>query len=265
MRLLVLSDLHLTHQSFDLIHAGQPVDQYADVVVLAGDIHEGVAGLKWAREGFPDKPIVYVAGNHEFYGSHWTRQIDDMREAANKYDIEFLEANAIDLGGIRFLGCSLWTDFMLMGIDKFEPAMRHAKSNMNDYHYIKIGRTAEFHWAEGKYLVPELARIRHVGSSEWLAKKLNKGDPAKTVVVTHHAPHPNSIVERYKANLLSTAYASDLTHLMGKAGLWIHGHIHSSADYIVNGTRVISNPRGYLHKNGGQENANFNPACVVEV
>ena len=85
MKLLVLSDLHLTHQGFDVVHEGQRVDANADVVVLAGDIHEGIAGLRWARESF-DLPIVMVAGNHEFYGQHWTNLIDDMREAANKYD-----------------------------------------------------------------------------------------------------------------------------------------------------------------------------------
>jgi Icc-related predicted phosphoesterase len=52
---------------------------------------------------------------------------------------------------------------------------------------------------------------------------------------------------------------------MGKAGLWIHGHIHTSSDYVIGGTRVVANPRGYPHKNGGQENPSFDPFFIVEV
>lgn len=52
---------------------------------------------------------------------------------------------------------------------------------------------------------------------------------------------------------------------MGKAGLLIHGHMHSSLDYCVNGTRIVANPRGYPHKNGGMESADFDPASIVEI
>lgn len=268
MKILVLSDLHLAHLSFSAVHEGQRIDEHADVVVLAGDIDDGVGGFRWARETFPDKPVVYVAGNHEFYGHHWIQHIDAMCEAAKKYDIEFLEADAIDLGGVRFLGCSLWTDFELFGSDQKADALRRAKASMMDYHYIKITRTAEFYWVNSKRLIPALTERRHRGSVEWLEKKLEGGgDPAKTVVVTHHAPHPKSIPPRFANtnDLLCASYASDLTRVMGKAGLWIHGHMHHSVDYSVDGTRVVTNPRGYPHKNGGMENAAFQPNFIVEI
>lgn len=266
MKLLILSDLHLAHLSFSSVHQGRRIDEQADIVVLAGDIDDGVGGFRWARETFPDKPIVYVAGNHEFYGRHWMHHLDAMREAANKYDIDFLEAEAIDLGGVCFLGCSLWTDFELFGADKKSDAMRLARASMNDYQHIKISRSAEFYWVRSKTLIPPLAERRHRGSVEWLESKLKDGvDPAKTVIVTHHAPHPNSIPPRFVTDLLSACYASDLTRLMGKAGLWIHGHMHHSVDYEVSGTRVVANPRGYPHKNGGMENSAFNPTFIVEI
>ena len=266
MKILVLSDLHLSHGQYPVVVDGRRTDEHADVVVLAGDIDDGVAGIRWGREAFPDKPVVYVAGNHEFYDRHWTHHLDDMREAANKYDVDFLETDGIDIAGVRFLGCSLWTDFELFGNEKKTIAMRVAKSSMNDYHYIKISRTPEFYWVHSKHLIPALTERRHRGSVEWLEEKLGKGgEPAKTVVVTHHAPHPNSIPARFATDLLSTSYASDLTRLMGKAGLWIHGHMHASSDYVVNGTRILCNPMGYPHRNGGMENAGFNPGLVVEV
>ena len=263
MKLLVYSDLHLDIRSFDpVLSDGSRVDDGVDLVILAGDIDEKTRGIRWARETFPDKGILYVLGNHEYYGHHWTRLLDDAREAANTYDVELLEADGIDIGGIRFLGCTMWTDFELYGDRRI--AMRLAKSSMNDYQFIKMSRTPEFYWVHGKMLVPELTVRRHRGSVDWLESKL-KGDPAKTVVITHHAPHLLSIPELYKTDLLRAAYASDLTRLMGKAGLWIHGHIHTSRDYVVNGTRIVCNPRGYCHKNGSFENVNFDMRFIVEV
>lgn len=266
MQILVLSDLHLDHQPFPLLQGGRRVDEQADVVVLAGDIDEGVAGFNWARQTFPHKPIIYVAGNHEFYRHHWAQHLDAMRAEAKKYDIVFLETDAIDLGGVRFLGCSLWTDFELLGAENKSDAMRRANASMNDYHHIRITRTAEFYWVNSKRLIPALTERRHRNSLEWLENKLEGGaEPAKTVIVTHHAPHPQSVEPRHAANLLTAAYCSDLTRLMGKAGLWIHGHMHHSLDYTVNGTRVVCNPRGYLSNSGGRENTLFDPALIVEI
>ena len=265
MKILVLSDLHLTHMPFFALHEGVRVDQEADVVVLAGDIDEGVGGFRWARETFPDKPIVMVAGNHEYYEQHWTTHLDSMHEAARKYDIEYLEAQTIDMAGVRFLGATLWTDFALFGSDRKSDVMRLAKNRMMDYQSIKITRTAEFYWVNSKRLIPELTECRHCGSVEWLEKELEGQDPAKTVIVTHHAPHHNSIPAHFASDPLSAAYASDLTRLMGKAGLWIHGHVHHNLDYTVNGTRVVANPRGYPNQHGSMENAGFKPAFIVEV
>lgn len=61
MRILVLSDLHVEFAPFE---PNLKATDLADVVVLAGDIHQGVTGLTWARQNFPRKEIVYVAGNH---------------------------------------------------------------------------------------------------------------------------------------------------------------------------------------------------------
>lgn len=265
MKLLILSDLHLEQRAFSASHAGQGIDEHADLVILAGDIHEGVKGLRWARETFPDKPVLYVAGNHEFYGQNWSQNLDAMREAARTHDIAFLETDGVDIGGVRLLGCSLWTDFELFGLDRKSDALRAAKATMNDYQWIKFTRTPEFYWARSSKLLPELTVRRHQGCVEWLEMNLNRGEPAKTVVITHHAPHPRSIPAHFERDLVSAAYASDLSRLMGKATLWIHGHMHESADYSVGGTRVVCNPRGYLDWSGDFENLQFNPSLTIEV
>lgn len=92
------------------------------------------------------------------------------------------------------------------------------------------------------------------------------GEPfeGKTVVVTHHLPSMRSVAERYRHELLSACFASNLDHLLGYSALWVHGHTHDSFDYAAHGTRVICNPRGYCRA-GQPENRQFNPALVVEV
>jgi hypothetical protein len=85
-------------------------------------------------------------------------------------------------------------------------------------------------------------------------------------VVTHHAPSPASIHPRFAASPLNACFVSNAEHLLDgdRVRLWIHGHTHDSFDYVVNGTRVVCNPRGYA-KNGVNENPRFDAEFVVDV
>lgn len=62
MKIRILSDLHLEFQQWS------PPKAAADIIVLAGDIDLGIHGVEWGRQSFPSSPVVYVPGNHEFYG-----------------------------------------------------------------------------------------------------------------------------------------------------------------------------------------------------
>lgn len=257
MKMLVYSDLHLDLHPIDL-QLPPELLQAVDVVVLAGDITEGTAGLRWARDSFPNTAIVYVDGNHEFYGQHWDKHIDVMRTLAAEREVHYLENDSITIEGVRFLGCSLWTDFALHGDDAKLESMSAARLRMNDYKRIKISAPHEMYWQRKHRLFPAMAARRHDESRQWLQEQLSLGDPQRSVVVTHHAPHVGSIPQEHLGNELSPAYASDLTALMGKSKLWVHGHIHESVDYKVNGTRIVSNPRGYkVEFSNGMQNKAF--------
>jgi len=265
MKMLVYSDLHLDLHAFEP-QLTRAYMQNIDVVVLAGDITEGTTGLRWARETFPDAAIVYVDGNHEFYGQHWDRHLDVMRTLATEHEIQYLENNSVTIGGVRFLGCTLWTDYALHGGDSKLDAMIAARQGMNDYTRIKIDSPRELYWQRKHRLFPAMAARRHADSKRWLEEQLSQGEPQRTVVVTHHAPHPQSIPPEFAGHKLSPCYASDLEDLMGRARLWIHGHIHESVDYDLSGTRVVSNPRGYkLKNNGGMQNQAFHADFKIDV
>jgi len=102
----------------------------------------------------------------------------------------------------------------------------------------------------------------HRRGRDFLRRELRASFDGLTVVVTHHAPHANSVNARWKGSSLNPSFASDLSEMMElyRPGLWVHGHMHDSSDYMVRDTRVIANPKGY-----GSENFAFNPALIVEV
>lgn len=247
MKLHILSDLHIEFGAFD------PPDTGADIIVLAGDIGVGLEGLRWAEAHFSDTPVIYVPGNHELY-HHDITLIDELKARA-KGPIRVLDNDEIEIDGVRFLGCVLWTDFSLFGeADKWF-SMQQAHQGMNDFAIIQN---------DGRRFTPEDAVQLHAASRNWLAKKLAEPFSGKTVVVTHHCPSSRSVPLRFARDLLTPAFASNLEGLMDgeQVALWIHGHIHDPFDYEVNGTQVVCNPRGYMSHALA---VGFRPDWVVEI
>jgi predicted phosphohydrolase len=107
MKLQILSDLHTEFAEFS------PPETGADVVILAGDIGVGLGGIEWAASQFPNQPVIYVPGNHEYYG-HDITLIDELVKQSPE-NIHVLNNDAMVLNGVRFLGSTLWTDFRLDG------------------------------------------------------------------------------------------------------------------------------------------------------
>ena len=255
MKLLVLSDLHLEFANF------MPEPNLAEVVVLAGDIGVRASGIQWARKSFPNQEIIYVAGNHEFYGSERCDVIGEIQSECADEGIHFLNDAEVQLRdsktgkNIRFLGATLWTDFELFGEDLKSKCMSTGAHYLNDFKIIR---------EEGVAFTPKKSIELHEQSLTWIGGELERHFDGKTVIVTHHLPSMYSVSERYKSDLLSACFASDLGGLFGKMDLWVHGHTHDSFDYEVNGSRVVCNPRGYVRSNR-IENPNFNPSFMVEI
>lgn len=250
MKLHILSDLHLEFSEFE------PPATDADIIILAGDIGKGNKGVYWARETFPDKPILYVPGNHEFYGTQRLETLRLLHIAGQQTGVKILDGDEVVLDGVRFLGATLWTDFLLFGETKKSTAMSDGQLCLNDFRVIREGEKTPF--------TPARSIELHKQSLAWLKTKLDEPFDGKTVVVTHHLPSKQSVVDRFKEVLLSACFASELDYLFGKMDLWIHGHTHDNLDYEANGTRVICNPRGYVTYNY-QENFDFKPGLVIEI
>jgi predicted phosphohydrolase len=263
MKIQIASDLHLDllDDRFPGYRAVEPAD--ADVLVIAGDIHRDARAVATFAD-WP-VPVVYVHGNHEAYHASYAETVVALREAACG-KLHYLECDDYVIGGVRFLGCCLWTDYLL-GPAARDTAMAQAEQTLYDHRRIRLASDAPdlFRAADALHL--------HRQSRAWLETKLAEAFDGPTVVVTHHGPHPHSVHPRYAGSPLNAAFVSDLTPLMGKAALWIHGHVHDSFDYQVAGTRIVANPRGYaLNRKSAVspaaidwENPQFDARLVVEV
>lgn len=254
MRIQVLSDLHADFNRE--MQAPRLAD--ADAVIVAGDTRHGLGlGLAYLRRSFPEPvPLIVIAGNHEFYGSSLEAEFSAGRQTARTLGISLLEEESVEIGGVRVLGTTLWTDYEFFGPKTRDTALHAARIGLNDHRLIAAapGSRPAFQ--------PEDARERHLASRRFLETALAAPFNGPTVVVTHHLPHEKSVSRRFGANPLTPAFVSDLSDVIEtyQPELWIHGHTHTSFDYRVGKTRIVCNPHGY-----GGENPAFDPALVVEV
>lgn len=253
MRVQFLSDLHLESCGFDL-----KLNKEADILVLAGDIttYQTYDMFEKLLKDTKKIPTIYLFGNHEFYLANPTMEQTkkDIKHICSKYkNVHVLDDTWIDIDGVRFVGSTLWSDFQLpffqggfYGSDAYF-AKELAGRNISDFYRIPD-------------LTPDKAEVCHSHAIDTIA--LAKRCRTPVVVCTHFLPSAKSIDPQFKTSALNPYFASNCEHLMGdNVVAWIHGHTHSSHDYVLNGTHVVCNPRGYTEA----ENRQFDPLRVVDV
>ena len=256
MRIWNLSDLHVElTRGWDLPAAGSRPDY--DVLVIAGDLVTRMErGVAWLLKRVTDRPVVYVGGNHESYGTDIDRTLEKARVAAAGTNVHVMENDSVTIDGVTFLGAVGWTDFNLLGDQ--ERAMRAAGDVMNDYRKIR-------HANYSRRLRPKDTLARHMQTRAFLRRELSKPRTGPRVVITHHGFHPEAVRRGHERDLISAAYASDAA--IEGADLWIYGHTHESREFFSGTTKVVSNSKGYgpWAKNETWENPGFNERFVIEI
>jgi len=275
-RIHVLSDVHLDHGPYEL-----PANLEYDILVAPGDMGPLEVTIPWLKA--LNKPVVYVLGNHEYYGRSITQAVADAKALAAGSGVHVLEREAVVIQGVRFLGATLWSSFGGWTADLIWEALRRA----GDYRHILAGdwrdqpgneRWLKAHCSKARVPLPErdgetpakfhpaMAYREHVRTLKWLERELSKASSdIPTVVVSHHAPTLESLrAAGVREHLLDprnwsqhlrdedlifpALYATDLDSLLKqhqkKISLWAHGHLHHGLDLVVKGVRVVCNPRG---------------------
>ncbi|MDR6156812.1 Icc-related predicted phosphoesterase [Chryseobacterium sp. SLBN-27] len=248
MKIQIISDLHqefgVTDLSFD----------NADVVVLAGDVNLGTKGIEWIKTKIPDKPVIYVLGNHEYYTGSYPKTLNKIKTEAENTNVFVLEDAFVDIDGIRFHGATLWTDFSVFGDPRYYGFI--CQQGMNDYKKIKRDPSYSKMRSIDIYKIHQFSRL-------WLKESLEHSKGMKNIVVTHHAPSLQSSPEHFMNDPLTSAYVSNLEDfiLEYQPLYWIHGHIHTPKRYTIGETEVICNPHGYI----SEKYNGYEKELIVEV
>lgn len=260
MLLWIVSDLHLElTRGWDLPPVGaRPAH---DVMVVAGDLVTRMErGVDWLAERLDDRPVIYVPGNHEFYGCDIDRTVEKARDAARGTSIHVMQNDVCAIGGVTFVGATFWTDFALFG--DVGLAMIRAGMAMNDYRKIRRG--------DYRYrLRPHDTLERNRLSRLFFAEAISTATTEKIVAVTHHGPAPEAAKAGTERNPLGSAYVnSDCARLLSGIDMWIYGHTHETRAFEAHGATVVTNAKGYgpwPPQTSEWENRNFDPGYVVEI
>lgn len=244
MKLGIISDIHT--------ELGKPIvdlrlQERVDVMILAGDIGKGAQAIQFAHDTYADMAdhIVMIAGNHEYYGGKYQHVLDKMRNWADQFsNLYFLERNKITLEGVNFIGATAWTDYRYGGAGQPLNMLR-AHDLLNDHKKI----TWVQHQKYRKLLSRDCLKLNGE-AKQFIFSELDNHEGETNVVITHHAPTGMSIHPRFAADESNFCYANtwgnDIAYSSAK--LWVHGHMHDPADYMVGDCRVVCNPADYPEK-----------------
>lgn len=272
MLIRLISDLHAefyrTESFIGLIEEGRNASE--TTLVLAGDIFKMGNGktINSMVEEFLDhlcarfKYVVMVTGNHEYYSGRVDKVDRFLMEYQDSVEnFHFLNGDWRILDDVVFVGGTLWTDF-----NKFNPLMmQDAQLFMNDYKAITIRQGNHY-----RKLRPNDTYEIHRKHLKVLKEILYRHKDKKRVVVTHHLPSYESVALQHRKSYdysINFSYFSDMDEfiLEYEPDLWLCGHSHSSSDYMIGETRIISNPMGYPDIYGELENKEFDAQLLIEI
>ena len=229
MKIQILSDTHIDHYGVGPANFfSQKINWMCDVLVIAGDV-SSFRFLKQAIEYLANGQfqIIFVAGNHEFYGKSFEEVEDTLRDLESKHlNFHWLNNNHVTISNQRFIGGTLWFEKSKESTDKY------IKRYLSDFSYIKN-------------FEPEVFE-RFEASKKFLEEKIQQDD----IIVTHHMPSYKCIDEKYKYSLLNCYFANNLDYIIKKKcpKIWIYGHTHAAQDFFIDKTRMLCNPYGYPHE-----------------
>lgn len=256
MKIQYASDIH-TEFGFRAVRKS---DLKGDLLVFSGDIAGSTTALRdYLRSLSGRIPILVILGNHEFYGYEFARGRKQYRHTLSRENdsfIHFLDDDEVEIGGVRFLGSTLWSDFKNGTQGEAAQAGYDYNGGLLDFQKIKKKGEDPILWQD--------VMERHRESLTWLSDRLSEPFSGPTVVVTHHAPSFLSEAPQFTESPISGAFSSDLEELIRRTSptLWIHGHHHSSSDYTIGATRILCNPFGYY---GLETNVDWTPTQVVDL
>ena len=223
----------------------------ADVLVIAGDL-TNPALLGWTLEmflkQFPEADIVFVLGNHDYYGMSLEGALFEAKSISlSNPRLHVLEREAVEIRGQRFFGATLWYPISYA----LDPIVFARWQSWSDYRWIE----------QSARDIPGV----YEKTLKDMEQQLEPGD----IVVTHMLPSPASIAPQWRGVKTNAFFLGDCTGIIAakRPKLWIHGHTHCHMDYYLGQTQVVANPRGlpWLGDDDEGENPKFDPNWGISI
>jgi len=238
-----ISDLHC-----EMCNELISIPEQVEVLVLAGDIHVKPKLLKdylLRLRATTDIPIIYILGNHEYYGHVFPEIQQNYRNQVAKVPNAYLlEKDSIIIDGVRFLGTTLWSDLS-------DPMHAfNVQNGLNDFRKIsKINYDCQSKIKYAKFRSDDY-NCEFEACRDWLEEELKKEFKGPTVVVTHHSPSPITCSPYFKYSKIRYGFHSNISDFVIDYGpkLWIYGHDHVTARHELGQTLLVSNQPGYPHE-----------------
>ena len=232
MKLQIASDIHR-----EFGHNPEIPDAGGDVLVLAGDIgYANEKTVEWLR-GISDRyeAVLYVPGNHEFYGSYLRKAAANVDRKAAYGGYNWLNNRPIEVEGQRFVGTPLWANFCGDPLSMIE-----AGRSISDFDQIWFGK--------GRRLTPEIMLTLHKEAKAFLEATVRPGD----IVITHWPPTLEARNHNYAVDGIAKYFSADISDFVmrSRASLWVCGHTHYNVDFMLGETRILSNQGWYPHESG---------------
>lgn len=240
------SDLHLDNFKIFGETVYPPIantsEDKADILILAGDLYEykymnqHQQFIKSLAKCY--KYVLIVEGNHEFYES----DIDDKPAFKYPKNVILLKNNTFVYENIVFYGGTMWSNVSnLSSLDQY-----NIKQMINDFDIITDKKNGK------KFTLERMGELFNEFIENLYETHLNLKDDQQLVVISHFAPSIKSVTPRFAGSALNPYFCNDIDELIIGMNIpyWVHGHTHSTHDYMIGDTRVLCNPRGYPREYG---------------
>ena len=129
-----------------------PATGDSDILVLPGDLHNTMWGAVSVLDYFANryKKILYVDGNHEYYGARGFVPVDENMQSVRNFILNEKPSNVHYLSqegpyvsdGVAFVGANGWYNFTAPGAGKQEQ-MEDYRSCNNDCRIVFKGNPSE--------------------------------------------------------------------------------------------------------------------------
>jgi predicted phosphodiesterase len=246
MKIKLYSDLHT--EFWPNHYFPEFLAEPTDVLILAGDIAVGKKNTEafLKKVSFYHKHVIYIPGNHEYYG-HDIHCLADLDTPMNTH---YLNPGCIKIKDTTFIAATLWTNF-----NNNKTSEKVAGSYIADFKRIKGFTT--------------LNAIELFNNHYDYILKCLRDIPGKKVVITHFLPSRQAIHKRwlskdFPTKNLNDYFANQLDNLIltYQPLYWLFGHTHDSISTKLGDTTLLSNPYGYHNY---EVNKEFQKDLILEL